>query len=452
MTQYTQTNNLAATFPVACHTDNVAAGSIFVAIKGMKNNGVDYIVSALHKGAKTIVVEQNTNVSHVMLTAIREHNAVLVYVENSRQALAQLSAQALGYPAQKLKIIAITGTKGKTTTTFLLEHILREAGYKTALLSTVKNSIGSCDYATKLTTQQPDYLHVFFDQCYKEGVEWVVMEVAAQAFSLYRVEGIEFDAAIFTNFSKEHGEFYATMSDYFAAKAEVIHHLNNHAPLLLNSHDSEVAKLAARTKNALLFDDHHSYQCPALIGKFNKYNISAATKCAEALGAQPEKIQKALYSFVGVPGRLEKYRLTNGALGIVDYAHNPSSFQAVLSELRTLTDHLIVVFGCGGDRDASRRPLMGALAAQFADVVVLTSDNPRSENPETIVEDIKAGIAGSYLNKIVCEIDREKAICAAYKHSRASSIIAVLGKGPDEYQIIQNITYAFSDKNILESF
>lgn len=430
-------------YPVACHTDNVGPGSTFIAIKGMAFDGVDYIMLAMQKGATKIVVARDVHFQH--------DDIEVVHVDDTRRALAELSAQAHDYSARKLKLIAITGTKGKTTSTFLLEHILRVAGYKTALLSTVKNSINGVDLPTKLTTQQPDYLHVFFDLCVEQGVEFVVMEVAAQAFSLQRVYGLQFDAAIFTNFSKEHGEFYATMDDYFAAKKQILSYLKEDAPLLLNKDDQRVANLATEYDGSVFFDQQHVYSCSALIGGFNQYNIAGVTECAAKLGLQSEQIQKALDSFVGVPGRLEKYELPNGALGIVDYAHNPSSYEAVLSELRKQTQHLIVVFGCGGDRDASRRPVMGSIASHYADCVVLTSDNPRSEDPATIVRDICAGITEVEQRKIIIELDRERAIQKAYELSRAGSIIALLGKGPDEYQIIKGVTTFFSDKMVLQS-
>lgn len=446
----TLTNIIPKIYPVACHTDNVGPGSTFVAIHGMKQDGVAYIPAALEKGARTIVVDNSAVISLELLALLKQYNAQLVRVENSRAALAHMSVHALSYPAKKLKIVAITGTKGKTTTTFLLEHILRSAGKKTAMLSTVLNRINGVDVPTKLTTQQPDYLNVFFDVCVKEGIEWVVMEVAAQAFTLHRVEGLMFDAAIFTNFSQEHGEFYTNMNDYFAAKAKIINHLKTHAPLIVNADDDRVMNLGE------LYDDTYCftrtlYTCPALIGDFNQYNIAAAATCAIHLGVTRTAIQEALNSFIGVPGRLEKYQLTNGAWGIIDYAHNPSSFEAVLGELRTLTDHLIVIFGCGGERDSSKRPVMGKIASEIADQVILTADNPRTENLEEINKHILAGIASEHQHKILIEEDRERAIRLAYRRSRAGSIIVLLGKGPDEYQIIQGVTYPFSEKAILKS-
>lgn len=437
-------------YPVACHTDNVGPGSTFVAIHGMKQDGVAYIPAALEKGARTIVVDNNAVISEELVALLKKHTAQLVRVENTRAALASLSAHALSHPAKKLKIIAITGTKGKSTTTFLVEHILRSAGKKTAMLSTVMNRIDGVDLPTKLTTQQPDYLNVFFDACVKHGIEWVVMEVAAQAFSLHRVDGLMFDLGIFTNFSQEHGEFYATMQDYFAAKAKIIEHLKKNAPLLVNGDDERAMDLGVIYDDTYLFSST-LYTCPALIGNFNQYNIAAAATCAHHIGLKRTEIQQALDTFVGVPGRLEKYQLPNGALGIIDYAHNPSSFEAVLGELKKLTEQLIVVFGCGGERDSSKRPLMGRIAAEIADVVIITADNPRTENLEDINKDILAGIASENKNRVLLEGDRERAIRLAYERSGNGSIIVLLGKGPDEYQIIQGVTYPFSEKAILKS-
>lgn len=436
-------------FPVTCHTRHVGPGSTFVAIKGTKLDGHDYINEARARGATTIITEQD--------------------VPDARLALAQLSAQALDYPTKKLKIIGITGTKGKSTTTYLVEHILSAAGYKTALLSTIKNKILDTWLDTELTTQQPDYLHVFFDQCVKAGVEWVVMEVAAQAFTCHRVHGIEFDITLFTNFSKEHGEFYATEDLYFADKQKLCTQLKPSGVAILNGDDARVAACAVPQGAARLFSLHdgeilanslegltlrigdHVFNAPALVGTFNAYNILAAYYTVQACGVAPEQISAALRTFKGVPGRLTKYNLPNGAIGFIDYAHNPASFEAVLSTLREYTQQLIVVFGCGGERDKTKRPLMGAIAGQHADVVILTSDNPRSENPSDIIQDIYAGFFDHDWHKIVKECDRERAIRKAYELSHAGSIIVLLGKGPDEYQLIQGVKYSFSEAAILRS-
>ena len=247
------TINFPLHFPVACHTDNVGPGSTFVAIQGMSLDGVQFIPEAIKRGATTIVLEHNA----ILPTAIAEtmqKNAVRIErVDNARLALAQLSAHAAGYPAKKLRIIGITGTKGKTTTTFLLEHLFKTAGYKTALISSIKNSINGNDLPTPFATPLPDYLHQFLSQCVNHDVEIVLMEVAAQAVSLHRVEGIEFDGLIFTNFSLEHLEFYASMETYFDAKSTLFKQATSHAPLLINADDTYGQTLLAAYPDAFSF-------------------------------------------------------------------------------------------------------------------------------------------------------------------------------------------------------
>ena len=466
-------------FPVTCHTDHVGLGSTFVAIKGMKEDGSAYISQALERGAHTIVIENGTVISDEIAKLIKEKHAKLEIVPNARKALATMSAQALHYPARALKIIAITGTKGKSTTAFLTEHILKTAGYRTALLSTVKKRILEYTIPCELTTPQPDFLHVFFDACKKQNVEYVVMEVAAQGTSLYRVETLEFERALFTNFSLEHSEFYETLESYFAAKAALFTMVKPSGTMVFNADDEQVfefyksrgagytfglregATLRASidykdplSLAATFFTDtsEYSVHAPALLGTFNVYNCLAAASLAHTLGIAHAVIQEAFLTFKGTPGRLERYMLPNGALGCIDHAHNPSSFEAILSTLRALTPHLIVVFGAGGDRDPLKRPLMGVLATRIADKVILTSDNPRSEDALTIIQAIQEGIPQEYMAKVSVEIDREIAIKKAYTSSKKDSIIALLGKGSDEYQIIQGKKYPFSEAAILRSF
>jgi UDP-N-acetylmuramyl-tripeptide synthetase len=465
--------SLSSCYPVACHTDNVGPGSIFVAIKGLSYDGSTFIPHALQKGATTIVIEDGVQLPESITKIIVAYNAQIVRVKDARQALATFSTQAAGFPAQKLKIIGITGTKGKTTTTFLLEHILRTSGYKTALLSTVKNMILEQEFSAPLTTAQPDYLHQFLKICVQAGIDYVVMEVAAQALSLYRVEGIRFDGIIFTNFALEHLEFYKSLDEYFAAKCLIFKHCKENAPALLNADDSRVMSLCNHYKPVVSYgwsakadvsiqdvrDSVNSLACtvswhngydvkvPSLMGTFNIYNVVAALTMAIYCKVSMEQGIQAVRMFSGVPGRLERYQLPNGALCIIDYAHNPLSYEQVLSMLRQLTQHLIVVFGAGGNRDASRRPIMGSLASQYADIIILTSDNPRTEDPKKIIEDIKVGITEKH--KVMCELDRENAIKKAYEKSKRGSIIVLLGKGPEQYQIIGDQKIPFSEKDIV---
>lgn len=469
-------------FPVACHTDNVGPGSIFVAIKGHKEDGIQYISLAIEKGATTVVVAQDIDLPLDVHTLLNKNNVTLHLVANPRRALAELSAQAADYPARKLKIIGITGTKGKTTTSFVLEHILKTAGYKTALLTTAYNKILDSVFSTKLTTQHPDYIHQFFKLCVDSGVEYVVMEVAAQALSLCRLATLEFDGAIFTNFAQEHGEFYATQNDYFKAKCLLFSQLKNGAPALLNGDDRSLQGTDLSLKSNTyrytysMHNDHADFimqerisfpsleyifasdmhdtsivTCPTLIGQFNIYNTAAAASMATLLGIRSDVIVHALRTFHSVPGRLERYILGNGAMCVIDYAHNPSSYQALLSLLRNTTNHLIVVFGAGGQRDHEKRPRMGNIAAHYADVIILTSDNPRTEDPQSIIDDIKAGITADQRAQVICEIDREQAVKKAYALSKSGSVIALLGKGQEEYQIIGTQVIPYSDKKVVTS-
>jgi UDP-N-acetylmuramoyl-L-alanyl-D-glutamate--2,6-diaminopimelate ligase len=468
---------LPSVFPVACHTDNIGPGSIFVAIKGAHHDGAEFIPQALEKGATHIVVDCASFISDEVKKRCAQRGIILEYSDRIRTVLAELSAYACGYPAQKLKIIGVTGTKGKTTSCFMLEHCLRTAGHKTALLSTVRNQIDGSIFPTNLTTQHPDYLQVFLKTCVEWGVEYVVMEVAAQAISLSRVHGILFDLVIFTNFSTEHGEFYASQEDYFAAKSKLLDQCKPQGTKILNA-DNIWCRAAVRHHNdAVTIGMHNAhYQgvdakltlegsefgvrtndgsvrvfSTPLIGEFNIYNWLGVVAAADALHIPLEHIKTAIKSFRGAPGRLELYELPNGARCYIDYAHNPASFEAVLSAMRPYTDHLIAVFGAGGDRDPARRPLMGKAAAHYANVLILTSDNPRSEDPQGIVADIMTGIDQHDQARVIVELDREAAIKKAYFCSRSSSIIVLLGKGPEEYQIVRGNKIPFSERAVVQA-
>jgi len=472
-----------ATLPVTSHTKYVTKGTTFVAIKGQKEDGNLYIPEALKKGASTIIIQNDTLITKNIEAEKNKYSAKIVKVENTRKALATLSSKKSEYAHKKLKIIGITGTKGKTSTSFILEHILSKSGYKTALISTVYNKILDQIFESKLTTDQPDYLHMFFKLCVKNKVEFVIMEVAAQALSLHRVNGIEFEAIGFTNFDQEHGEFYKNLNDYFDAKNKIFKQLKPGGKVFANADNiwgKKILKnnpdflsfgiendchknldLSAKIKNDLINNleftisknkQNYEYECPYLFGKFNIYNALTAIGISNYLGITLKKCSKYLKSFIGIPGRLEPYQLTNGAQCFIDYAHNPSSFEAVLSTLRPMTNHLIVIFGAGGERDKEKRPIMGKIASRIADLVILTSDNPRSEKPETIIDNISSGIPKACQSKIIKKVDRKQAILSACKLAKKNSIIALLGKGPEEYQIIGNTIHKFSEKEIILGF
>ncbi|HEV2916413.1 MAG TPA: UDP-N-acetylmuramoyl-L-alanyl-D-glutamate--2,6-diaminopimelate ligase [Candidatus Babeliales bacterium] len=459
-------------FPVTAHTQHVGPGSIFVAIAGFSQDGATYIPEALHKGAKTIVIQKDVQLSTDTLNAIQYHNAILVCVTNTRYALAELSAQAAGYPANQLKIIGITGTKGKTTSAYLLTHILQESGIKTARITGVKNSINGHEMPASLTTPQPDYLHQFFKLCVEQEVTHVVMEVAAQALSLDRVATVIFDGIIFTNIAREHFEMYATMDDYFATKMRIFNHITPTSYCLANADDSYGATIPNTISQVCTYGfgnnanimavehrvgkgisieiNNETYYCPSLIGHFNAQNVLGVVLMARRYGLTTQQINATLATFGSIPGRMERYTLSNGATCIIDYAHNPSSYEAFLSTLRPFTNHLIVLFGASGTRDKGKRPLMGTVAAQYADCIILTADNPGPEDPLLIIEDIAKGIDAIHQHKIIKEPDRKQAIHMAYKHAQAGSMIVLLGKGPDEYQVIKGVRHYFSEREIIQ--
>lgn len=467
------------TFPVTCHSKHVGPGSVFVAIKGIKEDGVNYIPEAIERGASEIVLAEGAEVPQAIAELLVSSDVIITRTSNPRLCLALRSASAADYPAHKLRIIGITGTKGKTTTAYLLEHILKQAGYKTALLTTVVNRINERLIPTQLTTPQPDYLHQFLKLCVDETIDYVVMEVSAQALTFNRIDGILFDGVVFTNFEQDHLDYYKTMENYFQAKCQIFSYRKHGALACLNTDDPWLttlvssyanvcsfgvsrpnvhvcAKLIGEQRDAVRFtlemgDNQAHIECPALMGRYNVYNCLASTAMALQIGIDLQVIITSLKTFTKVPGRFERYVLPNGAIGLVDYAHNPSSCEAVLSLLNSLTDHLIVVLGAGGDRDRSKRPMMGAIAARYGHIFVLTSDNPRSENPETIADDIMKGIAPDLQGKVVRELDRTLAIYKAYSLSRPGSIIAVLGRGHEEFLTMATGKQRLVDAEVVQS-
>ncbi len=486
---------LFSSLPVTAHTDYVTQGSTFVAIKGFKEDGVHYIPCALEKGATTIVAEHGAEISSDVLASIEKAQAPLVHVDNARETLAELSAQASGHAAQKLKIIAITGTKGKTTTAHILANILKTAEYKTGLISSVFNAIGDDVYDAPMTTPTADYVHQFFAECVRREVEIVVMEVAAQAYTMKRVHGIMFDGLIFTNFEPEHSEFYASADDYFEAKARLYGQLKALAPFVYNRDD--LTWCVANKKNdgtdpiiytygfekargdkafiikrphikktkenewfvetsSLIFDLHMgsfkiTFGMKNFVGYFNMYNAAAAITMARAIVIEPLAVIVGVFKAPAIPGRYELYDLPNGAGAIIDYAHTPASYSGILHEARSIFKHVIVVCGAGGERDVQKRPILAALAAYYADLVIFTSDNPRSEDPAVIAEQMVAGVSQENQPKVQIELDREKAIKKAYASSSAGSIIVLLGKGSDRYQIIGTQKLPFDEAAILKS-
>ena len=453
-------------FSVTCHTKHVGPGSTFVVIKGQNTDGLQFVSEALKKGATTIVVERGVPLSGCIQKEIYAAGALCKTVTNARVALATLSAQAAGNPARKLKILGITGTKGKTTTAFILKHLLKSVGKKIALLSTVHNTIDDFVFAAPLTTPQPDYLHQFFKLCVEQKIEYVVMEIAAQATTFKRLEGIELDSFIFTNLDRGHGELDPTMQDYFKAKQEICTFLKKGAHVLANNDDAWGKKLLKKypgmsfgqIKANYCFEYLQEYECDlngnkffysTVPGLFNAYNVIAAVSMCLLLGIFLPELEKGLLSIPLVPGRLEEYVLKNGVRAFIDYAHTPASFKALFETVRGWTQHITVVFGAGGGKDSEKRPLMGHVAGQLTNTVIITSDNPRFEDPNVIAQQILEGIEKEERHKVIIELDRAAAIKKAIELTPSKGIILLLGKGPDEYQLVQDQKIGFSEKQYL---
>ncbi|MBD3272827.1 UDP-N-acetylmuramoyl-L-alanyl-D-glutamate--2,6-diaminopimelate ligase [Candidatus Dependentiae bacterium] len=437
-------------YPVTCHTKNIGSNSTFVAIKGFSLDGNKFIKKAIKRGAAKIISDQE---DLEIIKFCKKQKIQFELVENARIALAKESSKTLKTKNIKTKIIGITGTKGKTTTTYIIEHILSYSGFKTALIGTIKNKILNKEIKSINTTPESDFLHMFLHECDKQNINFVVMEVSSHALSLNRTYGIKFDAIGFTNLANEHLDFYKNMDKYFKAKSKIFNQIKKDSVVVINKDDQWGKRAIEEQKNInnLItleeknFNIIKKYIPNHMPGKFNLYNFFMSFLICKKLGISEEKILKAIKNFPGVPGRLQKHVLKNGTIAFIDYAHNPSSMKEVLKTLKPLTKNLIVVFGCGGNRDKTKRPMMGDIAIEYADKVIITNDNPRFENPREIINDIIKKIPKNKMNKIEIIEDRERAIKKAVSISDKNSIIAILGKGHENYNLIKNKKYFFDD-------
>lgn len=470
-------------YPVTCHTDHVGPGSTFVAIKGFKDDGLKYIQTAIEKGATKIVLDQSDQITQ------RHPGVEYIFVQDTRVALAELCAQSLGNPTKKLNFIGITGTSGKTTTTYLIDYILRESGYKTALLGSVKNRILDQEEEITLTTQNSDYIQMFCAECVKKGVQIVIMEVSSHGLALNRIHGIGFDVAGFTNLSPEHMDFHPNMNHYFQTKLKIFDYMKKDGLAVINTdnewgskaanalhnenytqnfktitfgqtiHDSntnfekfEILENSLHGLKIKFAKDNQIIKTQKLLGEFNGYNIAMAFIACKYFDIKPDSIAQAIARFVGVPGRMQCHTLKNGAQAFVDFAHKPDAFEKVLKNLRPHTNNLIVVFGCGGNKDKTKRPVMGSSAAKYADLIIITDDNPRDEDRQTIADEIITGIPQPKISKTFCILDRKEAIEKAASLATANSIIAILGKGHEDYYLIKGKKYHFDDFEEIRRF
>ena len=451
---------------IAYDSRRVLKDFVFVAIRGFSTDGHKYIKQALDNGACALVVEK----------PIQNLNVPWVQVDNTRMALAEISAAFYGYPCNEMEIIGITGTNGKTTTAFLMNAVLKNLGYKTGLIGTIYNIIGEEMFESINTTPESLNLQHMLSEMSSKGIRHVTMEVSSHALSLYRTHGISFKAAIFTNLSQDHLDFHSDMNEYASAKAKlfeaaslcVINRDDAWASQMIDASKGDVitygiyndadvmAKNIKIDSQGISFDVTGKYGNKnikmKLTGKFNVYNALAAFSASMACGYEVEKVIDALEKVSTIPGRFELIKKGQPFAVVVDYAHTPDGLLNILLAAKNIVkNRLIAVFGCGGDRDASKRPVMGEIAAKHCDMVVITSDNPRTEKPSDIIEDIVEGVVRVKKQKEVWyEVieNRKQAISYAIKNAKPGDVVIIAGKGHETYQIIGNTKHEFDDRKV----
>jgi UDP-N-acetylmuramoyl-L-alanyl-D-glutamate--2,6-diaminopimelate ligase len=444
-----------------------SAGALFVAIRGLATDGNDFVEAARRKGAVAVVSEQPPR-----------GEGAWVRVPDARRALALFSAAVLGDPARSLELVGVTGTNGKTTTTYLIDSALRAGGETVGLVGTVEYRIGRRVADAVRTTPESSDLQTLFREMVDAQCRYAVLEVSSHSLALERVFGLEFRVAVFTNLTRDHLDFHGDMDAYFAAKRALFETLlsadghaivnldDDRAPELLRASRGRVWTYSLANSKADLYAEELRLgldrtwlraRTPkgsleletALVGRFNVQNVLAALGAGLALGLAPDAAQRGIAALGGVPGRMEKVTHGQDFTVLVDYAHTDDALRNLLETVRGLKPRrVITVFGCGGDRDRTKRPLMGAVAARLSDVVILTSDNPRSEPPEAILEDIRRGIPAARAQDTLVIPDRRDAIARALEMGREGVCVVIAGKGHETYQVLRERTVPFDDRQV----
>jgi UDP-N-acetylmuramoyl-L-alanyl-D-glutamate--2,6-diaminopimelate ligase len=451
---------------ISCHSRLTKKNYIFVAIKGNRDDGNRFIEEAIEKGARAIISEAKAG---------RFKGIPFIKVKDARRALAELAARFYRHPSSKIKVIGVTGTNGKTTVTYLLEALLKISGFHPSVIGTINYRFKNKIFPSKNTTPGPLEIQPLLARMPEEGVDHCVIEVSSHALHQERVRGVSFHSAIFTNLTQDHLDYHKTRKNYFESKGRLFKNLSPDSFAVINNDDSYGRKLkkltratiitygfnkgaqvraknieldGLRTAFTLVTPQQEARLVTWLIGRHNIYNVLACVAWAIESGISLSTIKRALKDFRLVPGRLERIKTNKGFSIFVDYAHTPDALKNVLASLRSLSrKRIILVFGCGGDRDKNKRPKMGQVATQLSDYCFITSDNPRSESPKKIIEDIKRGIRQSNFCIIV---DRAKAIKKALKMARPQDVVLVAGKGHENYQVIKNKIIRFDDKEVIK--
>lgn len=437
--------------------------SLFVAIRGAKDDGHNFIEKAVENGASAIVCEK--------MPESKKEGVLYLLVGDSQIALAQIARNFFDDPSSKLKLIGVTGTNGKTTTATLLYQLFRKLGYKCGLISTVRNMIGDEELSTNNTTPDSLTLNELMDKMVKAGCEYCFMEVSSHSVVQHRIDGLKFSGAIFTNLTQDHLDYHGTFEEYLKAKQGFLGMLGSEAFVLSNLDDVNAKVL---DKNSRAVKKYFSLKSPAdfeckilqnsfdgllldvdgariktkLIGSFNAYNLAGIYGTAILLGQNKDKVLGVLSELNPVEGRFQYFISKDGIIAIVDYAHTPDAVEKVLETIRDIRKDdgkIITVIGCGGDRDATKRPIMAKIAGELSDMVILTLDNPRSEDPMAIIEQMKKGLDDGMMRKTLIFVDRREAIKEACQSAEKGDIILLAGKGHETYQIIKGVKHHFDD-------
>jgi UDP-N-acetylmuramoyl-L-alanyl-D-glutamate--2,6-diaminopimelate ligase len=466
---------------VSCDIEGIAYDSrqvrpnyLFVAVKGEHANGEDYIDDAIRRGAVAVVSETD---------AWHKRSVAHIHVENARLALAEISSAYYGHPSERLELFAITGTNGKTTTSFMVKSILEKSGRHSGLIGTVRYEIGPRVIPATRTTPESTDIQFMFDQMIRSGCESAVMEVSSHALDQKRVWGIAFDVGIFTNLSRDHLDYHGSMESYYNTKCQLFRslgQLGKSASAIINLDDAWGMQLASTNGlNAKLitYGEHPSAMVRAINidlstdgsrfdvespwgpveirltmpGRHNISNALAAIAATAVRGISLSVIAEALRTMDQVPGRLQLFKGRNNVNVYVDYAHSDDALGRVLHTLREFsTGRIVVAFGCGGNRDASKRPVMGSVASHYADHVIITNDNPRREDPMAIIREIESGLRPGTSYEI--QPDRELAIAAAITGAKPGDTILIAGKGHENYQEFASAVTPFDDSQVVQKY
>lgn len=453
-------------------TDSRKAGTnfLFIAIQGVQADGREFIPKAIEQGAKVIVYEGETDTSDSDITYIQ--------VKDSADATGKIASAWFDHPSTKLKLVGVTGTNGKTTTATLLYDMFCKLGYGAGLLSTVCNFVNDTRFPATHTTPDPITLNEFLAKMVDEGCEYAFMEVSSHAIHQKRISGLEFDGGIFTNLTQDHLDYHQTMSEYLKAKKAFFDNLPSNAFALTNTDDKNGLVMLQNTKakkhtysvkgladfKARIIEKHFDGTAIEIngrelevqfVGVFNVYNLLAVYGATVLLDQDSNDALVALSTLHSVAGRFQTIRSKEGFTAIVDYAHTPDALVNVLGAIHEVLEgsgRVITVVGCGGNRDKTKRPIMAQESARLSDQLIVTSDNPRFEEPQAIIDDMLAGLDPVMMKKTLSIVEREQAIKTACTLAQPGDVILIAGKGHEDYQEVKGVKHHFDDKEVVEKY